>query len=62
MEKEEIIAAMDKPKAASQVPVYRIIYQQVTGKPFKGCLCGGGFENLYRVCKNYAEALKKSVN
>jgi hypothetical protein len=59
MSKEEIIEIMSKPASADRLPKYRIIYQMVTGKPFKGCLCGNGFSTLYNVCKGYAERLKK---
>ncbi len=62
MTNEEIIAVMDKPKSMSRVAQYRVIYQQATGKPWKGCFCGNGFNNFFNVCKNYANALKLQRN
>lgn len=61
MTREEIIAEMDKPKSNTRIPVYRVIYQQATGTVWKKCFCGNGFDTFYRVCKNYAEALKKQI-
>ncbi len=64
MESEEIIKVMSAKRSAALVNKYRIIYQIATGKPFRGCLCGNGFDNLWRVCKSYADGLiaKKKTN
>ena len=61
MTREEIIELMDKPKQAALIPYYRNVYIIAAGKPWKTCMCGNGFENFYRVCKNYAEALKREI-
>ncbi len=50
---------MDKPKSSSRTPQYRVIYQIATGKAWNKCFCGNGFDTFFKVCKNYAEALKK---
>lgn len=55
---DEVIAIMDKPLSNARTPQYRIIYQMATGKPWKGCFCGNGWNNFARACKNYANALK----
>lgn len=62
MSEAEIIELMDKPLSADRIPKYRIIYQQYVGRPFKGCLCGSGINNLYNVCKKYAIILKNNMN
>ena len=59
MDANEIIAIMNKPKTTSLVPKYKTIYQISTGKPWKSCLCGNGFNTLWQTCKNYANALAK---
>jgi len=61
MEREEIIEVMSKPKVASLVPKYKIIYHMATGKPWRGCLCGNGFSNLWRACEGYANVLKQQI-
>ena len=58
MTTEEIIAIMDKPKSSSRTPQYRVIYQIATGKAWNKCFCGNGFDTFFKVCKNYANALK----
>ena len=52
---------MDKPRSAALIPQYRVVYQQATGKPWKQCMCGNGFDNFFRVCKNYSDALKRQI-
>ena len=59
MDANEIIAIMDKTISSSRTPQYRIIYQMATGKQWKSCFCGNGWTTFTKVCKNYAEALKK---
>ncbi len=61
MENDEIVALMNKPRMASNVGKYKAIYQIATGKPWKGCLCGNGWERLWQTCKNYATALKNNL-
>jgi len=61
MEKQEIIEIMSKPLSTARAPMYRQIYKQATGKEWRGCFCGNGWENFTRVCKNYAELLKKQI-
>jgi len=53
---------MSRKRNVALVPQYRIIYQEATGKPFRGCLCGNGFDNLMHACMAYAEKLKKEKN
>ena len=53
---------MNKPKMSANVPKYKTIYQIATGKPWKGCLCGNGFNTLWQTCKNYSNALAKQLN
>jgi len=62
MTREEIVEVMDKPRSAALVSQYREVYLQATGKKWNKCFCGNGFDNFYRVCKNYSEALKKQIN
>lgn len=50
---------MSKPRSASLVNSYKQIYQMATGKPWKSCLCGNGFNRLWQTCYNYSAALKK---
>jgi len=59
MTTDEVIQIMDKKKTNALVPQYRVIYEMATGKKWNKCFCGNGFETFYKVCKNYAEALKK---
>ena len=53
MNDEEIAAIMALPKKAGLVPKYKRIWKTATGSDFNDCLCGGGFERLYRLCVNY---------
>lgn len=61
MTKEEIIEVMDKPMRSVYKVQYLEIHMLSTGVPFTRCLCGSGFNQLYKICKNYAEALKKQI-
>lgn len=57
--KQEIIDIMlVQKKSASNINKYRLIYQQATGNKFKGCLCGNGFNLLYKTCHNFANKIK----
>ena len=62
MTREEVIELMDKPRSAARIPQYKVVYKMTTGKDWNKCFCGNGFDNFYRVCKNYSEALKKQIN
>jgi hypothetical protein len=62
MDKDEIIQIMSRRRNVALVPQYKAIYLLATGKPFRGCLCGSGFDNLMRACNAYAENLKKEKN
>ena len=62
MTREEVITLMDKPRSAALIPQYRVVYKISTGKDWKQCFCGNDFDNFFRVCKNYSEALKKQIN
>lgn len=59
MDRDEIINTMSKPRSAALVPLYRQIYLMAAKKPFRGCLCGNGFDNLWRTCKGYADVLQQ---
>ena len=61
MTREEIIKLMDLPRSAARIPQYKVVYHIATGTNWNKCMCGNGFDNFYRVCKNYAEALKKQI-
>lgn len=61
MDVNEVIEVMSKPKVASLVPKYKIIYHMATGKPWRGCMCGNGFSNLWRACEGYANGLKVQI-
>ena len=58
MDKEEIAVVMALPKKAGLIPKYQQIWFQATGEAWQGCLCGGGFERLYRLCVNYNNKIK----
>ena len=62
MTTDEVIALMAKPKSNSRVPQYRIVYRMATGQDWKKCFCGNGFDIFFRVCQNYANALKNAKN
>lgn len=59
MSNEEIILTMSKPKSAGLINKYKAIFQISTGQPWRGCMCGNGFDRLYNAAKNYALALSK---
>lgn len=59
MEKKEINDIMSKPKSANLVNKYKEIWLIATGERFTSCLCGGGYERLYRLCVNYNNKIKR---
>lgn len=62
MTQEEVLLIMSKPRSAILIPQYRIIYKMATGTDWNKCMCGNGFNNFYRVCENYANAIKINLN
>lgn len=61
MEILEVIAIMNKPRSTAYVPQYREIYKMATGQYWTRCFCGNAFENFYKTCKNYSNALEKQL-
>ena len=58
----EIIDIMSKKFSTSRTPQYRIIYQIATGKSWRGCFCGSGFDTFTRTCRAYANKLIEEKN
>ncbi|MFW6242805.1 MAG: hypothetical protein ACOC2W_01465 [bacterium] len=53
MTKEEIKYVMEKEKSIKYINEYKKIWEIATGKKFKGCMCKGGLDRLYKLCYNY---------
>lgn len=58
MSEKEIIELMSLPKTTNLINKYKEIWLIATGERFNACLCGGGFERLYRLCVNYKNKIK----
>jgi len=58
----EIIALMNRRKSSAHIPQMREIYRKATGKDWRGCFCGNGFDRFYNTCKIYANQLQAKIN